>query len=68
MAFGRNKDDDDIATGRYVVETVTALTTGRKAIQEALNEGSSKSWEIVSFVHNDKNGQFVIIWDKSPKS
>jgi len=67
MAFGRKKDDDEIATGRYIVETVTALTTGRKALQEAVNEGDSKGWSIVSVVHNDKNGQFVIVWEK-PKN
>jgi len=65
MAFGKSKDDDDLATGRYVVETVTATVgTPRKAIQEALNDGASKGWKFASMVHNDKNGQFVIVWDK----
>ena len=65
MAFGKSKDDDELATGRYVVETVTEVVgTPRKALQEAFNDGASKGWTFASMVHNDKNGQFVIVWDK----
>ena len=64
MAFGKNKDDETGATGRYVVHTVTPKTTGRTAIQDALNEGDSRGWSLFAFEHNAKNGQFVLIWEK----
>ena len=54
--------------GRYVIETIYNLEIDSRFIQDALNKGSSNSWELVSFVLNVKDNQFVIIWDKSPKS
>ena len=60
MAFGRDKDNDADVSGRYLVR----MTTGRKSIQEILNEGNANGWVLASFIHNDKNGQFVNIWDR----
>jgi hypothetical protein len=64
MAFGRDKDKDADEFGRYLVRMITGVTTGRNSIQEVLTEGNANGWVLASFIHNDKNGQFVNIWDR----
>jgi len=64
--------DEVEATGRYRVELVSGqLREGphERTVQQALNEGGTRAWELVSATTTYTGGGYVtaLYWDASPR-
>lgn len=60
------------ATGRYRVEIVTGEMRAKphqRSVQEALNEGGTRGWELVSATTTYTGSAYVtsLYWDASPR-
>jgi hypothetical protein len=65
-------NEDVVATGRYRMEIVTGemrTKSHQRKVQEALNEGGNRGWELVSATTTNATGAFVtsLYWDTSPR-
>ncbi len=59
-------------TGRYRVEIVAGeyrVKSHQNKVQEALDEGSSRGWRLVSATTNNASGSYVtgIYWETAPE-
>lgn len=64
MAFGKKKDDDVSAKGRFLVEHVPVLLSGKKLLQEKLDEGDAKGYALRSLINSDKHDYILIVWER----
>ena len=53
---------DDAPAGRWVVEDVSIVLTGKKGLQKALNEGESRGYELRAVVPT--RDDLLVIWEK----
>lgn len=65
MAFGRTKQDDEDTGGRYFVDHVPVMMSGKKFLQQALDRGDANGWELVWIENSDKHGWILVVWDRS---
>jgi len=68
MAFGKKKDGEgDVATqGRYVVEHVPVMISGKKLLQQKLDEGEAKGYGLRSLLMSDKHDWILVVWERGP--
>jgi len=65
MALGRKKEDTEDTGGRYFVENVPVMMSGKKLLQLRLDKGDEAGWKLVKLVYSDKHGWILIVWDRS---
>jgi hypothetical protein len=67
MAFGKGSktEAEDQATGRYVVERVASLVTGKRVLQSTLNEGAAKGWALHTIVPAGQSDFVLVVWDRA---
>lgn len=65
MAFGRAGLDDDDSGGRYFVDHVPVMMSGKKLLQQALDRGDANGWKLVWIENSDKHGWILVVWDRS---
>lgn len=65
MAFGRRAEEESDTGGRYFVDHVPIMISGKKFLQTVLDQGDAKGWELVWIASSDKNGWMLIVWDRS---
>ena len=64
MAFGKKKDEGDAApVGRYVVEHVPVMISGKKLLQAELNKGEAKGYVLSNLLMSDKHDWVLVVWD-----
>jgi len=68
MAFGRKKEDGDDSGGRYFVDHVPVMMSGKKLLQIALDKGDAAGWKLLKVINSDKHGWILIIWDRSEET
>ena len=66
MAFGKKKSDDsdDESSGRYVVEHVPVMVSGKRFLQQALNKGEANGYELKSLLMSDKHDWILVVWER----
>lgn len=66
MAFGKKKDDEgDVAvTGRFVVEHVPVMVSGKRFLQQALDKGEAQGYSLRSLLMSDKHDWILVVWDR----
>jgi hypothetical protein len=67
MAFGKNKQEDEpAAQGRYVVDHVPVMISGKKMLQQKLDDGDRKGWNLRTIMNSDKHDWIIIVWERAP--
>ena len=66
MAFGRNKDDDVEPQGRFVVDHISVMMSGKKFLQQNLDEGDAKGWTLRNLLMSDKHDWILVVWERPP--
>lgn len=65
MPFGRAKqDENDEPAGRWLVDHVPVMISGKKSLQQKLNEGEAKGYELRSLLMSEKHDRILIVWDR----
>jgi hypothetical protein len=64
MAFGKKKDDAVELTGRWVVEHVPIMISGKGFLQQKLDEGDARGWELRHLLQSDKNNWILLVWER----
>lgn len=63
MAFGKKKDDDEPG-GRFLVEDVPILVSGKRVLQMRLDAGDAKGYTLRTLVASDKHDYILIVWER----
>jgi len=64
MGFRSKKIEEVTAQGKYVVEHVPVLTSGKKLLQLKLDQGDKKGWKLIELVNIPKKGWLLIVWER----
>jgi hypothetical protein len=65
MAFGRKQADEDVQPrGRFVVDHVPVMISGKKLLQQKLDEGDAKGWTMRQLISSDKHDWILIVWER----
>lgn len=69
MGLGRKKDEQDVeATGRYVVDHVPVMMSGKRFLQAKLDEGEAKGYDLRSLLMSDKHDWILVVWDRGGRN
>jgi hypothetical protein len=71
MAFGRSKEqtqEQAESSGRFVVEHVPVMISGKKFLQQKLDEGDAKGYSLRNLLMSDKHDWILIVWEKPTDS
>lgn len=64
MGFGKKREDDDSARGRYVVEHIPVIVSGKKFLQQKLDEGDAAGYSLRSLLMSDKHDWILVVWER----
>jgi hypothetical protein len=65
VAFGRKKDEkSEEPAGRFVVDHVPVVISGKSLLQVALNKGAAKGYVLRNIVHSDKHDWILVVWER----
>ena len=60
----RPKADDEDTGGRYFVDHVPVMMSGKKFLQIALDRGDAQGWTLRWIENSDKHGWILVVWDR----
>jgi hypothetical protein len=67
MAFGKKATADEPGTdpaGRFIVEHVPVMISGKKLVQSELDKGDAKGYELRHLLMSDKHDWVLVVWER----
>ena len=65
MAFGKkDQDDEEQANGRYKVDHIPVLISGKKFVQISLDKHEKEGWKFVQMLHSDKHNWILVVYER----
>ena len=66
MAFGKKNQDDDVqANGRYKVDHIPVMISGKQFLQGSLDKHESDGWRFVQMLHSDKFNWILVVYERT---
>lgn len=53
------------ASGRFVVEHVPVVVSGKRLLQQELDKGEERGYVLHSLLMSDKHDWVLVVWDRS---